>query len=52
LKLLIANTIKGKGISVIENNPAWHHKAPTKNELETFKIRAKNMRKIFPIVVL
>jgi transketolase len=29
---IIANTIKGKGISMIENNPEWHHKFP--NEIE------------------
>jgi transketolase len=33
---IIANTIKGKGISFMENNPEWHHKAP--NEEEYFKI--------------
>ena len=25
--IIIANTIKGKGIRSIENNPEWHHKA-------------------------
>jgi len=40
-EILIANTVKGKGISVIENNPAWHHKVPTKSELETFKKELK-----------
>lgn len=29
---IIAETIKGKGISFMENNPAWHHGAP-KGEL-------------------
>jgi transketolase len=24
-KILIANTVKGKGIKTIENNPKWHH---------------------------
>ncbi len=32
---IIANTIKGKGVSFMENNIEWHHKAP--NE-EQFKI--------------
>lgn len=32
---IIANTIKGKGVSYMENNVEWHHKAP--NE-EQFKI--------------
>ncbi|MDA9598893.1 thiamine pyrophosphate-dependent enzyme [Candidatus Pelagibacter sp.] len=36
-EILIANTIKGKGIKIIENDPAWHHRAPTKKELEIFK---------------
>tara|TARA_Y100000746_G_scaffold163126_1_gene140560 strand:- start:394 stop:1170 length:777 start_codon:yes stop_codon:yes gene_type:complete len=30
---VIANTIKGKGIKQMENNPAWHHKAPSDEEL-------------------
>jgi len=30
---VIANTTKGKGISFIENQPAWHHKTPTNEEL-------------------
>jgi len=31
---VIAQTIKGKGIKMMENNPAWHHKAPTEEEFE------------------
>jgi transketolase len=31
---LIANTIKGKGVSFMENNPKWHGVAPTAAELE------------------
>ncbi len=27
-KVIIANTIKGKGVSFMENNIEWHHKAP------------------------
>lgn len=30
---VIANTIKGKGCPTIENNPAWHHRAPNDEEL-------------------
>ena len=30
---LIANTIKGKGVSFAENKPAWHHGVPTKEQL-------------------
>jgi transketolase len=29
---IIAKTIKGKGISFMENNPAWHGKAPNEEE--------------------
>jgi transketolase len=30
---IIANTIKGKGVSFAENRPAWHHGVPTKEQL-------------------
>ena len=32
-KFIIANTIKGKGIDFMENNPEWHHKFPNESEL-------------------
>lgn len=32
--LLIANTVKGKGVSFIENLAGWHHKVPSESELE------------------
>ena len=35
--IIIANTVKGFGIKTIENNPAWHHKAPSAKEIEIFK---------------
>ncbi|WP_349258402.1 transketolase [Aggregatilinea sp.] len=31
--LILANTVKGKGISFTENVVAWHHKVPTDDEL-------------------
>jgi transketolase len=31
---IICNTIKGKGIKRLENNPAWHHRYPTDLEYE------------------
>jgi len=31
--VVIMNTVKGKGISVMENNQAWHHKYPSQDEL-------------------
>jgi transketolase len=30
---VIANTIKGKGVSFAENKPAWHHGVPTTEQL-------------------
>jgi transketolase len=30
---VIANTIKGKGVSFAENQPAWHHGVPTEEQL-------------------
>ena len=33
-RAVIANTIKGHGCKEMENNPAWHHKAPKADELE------------------
>lgn len=30
--LVLAHTIKGKGISFIENKPEWHHRVPTQEE--------------------
>jgi transketolase len=32
--VLIANTIKGKGVSFMENNPKFHGSAPTRDELK------------------
>ena len=31
---VIAHTVKGKGVSFIENNNAWHSKLPTEDELQ------------------
>jgi transketolase len=31
--LILANTIKGKGVSFIEGQVAWHHRVPTDDEL-------------------
>jgi transketolase len=32
---LIAQTVKGKGVSFAENQPAWHHGVPNKEQLAT-----------------
>lgn len=31
--LIIANTVKGKGVSFMENQRQWHHKVPSEEEL-------------------
>ena len=31
---IIANTIKGKGVSFMENNAGWHGKAPNTEQYE------------------
>lgn len=36
---ILANTIKGRGVEIMENNPEWHHKFP--NEEEYCKIMEK-----------
>jgi len=33
-KMIVANTIKGKGVSFMENDNAWHHNILTKNKYE------------------
>jgi transketolase len=32
--IIIASTVKGRGVSFMENNPAWHGTAPNKQQLE------------------
>lgn len=34
---VVARTVKGKGVKAMEANFAWHHKAPTPEEYESFK---------------
>jgi transketolase len=31
---IIARTVKGKGVAPMENAPAWHHGAPTSEQLD------------------
>ncbi len=35
-RIIIANTVKGKGVSIMENNADWHFKMPYKRELKVF----------------
>ena len=34
--LVIAHTVKGKGVSLMEGNPIWHFRMPNRKELRTF----------------
>lgn len=34
--VVLCNTIKGKGVSIVENDPRWHWRLPNKKELKTF----------------
>jgi len=36
-RFVIAHTVKGKGVSIMENNPNWHFKLPNRKELKVFK---------------
>ena len=31
---ILADTVKGKGVSFMENNAGWHGKAPNKDDFE------------------
>ena len=31
--VILADTVKGKGVSFMENQPGWHGKAPNREEL-------------------
>lgn len=35
-RVLIAETVKGKGVSIMENDPRWHWRMPKKKELKVF----------------
>jgi transketolase len=32
---IVANTVKGKGVSFMENQPSWHSRFPTAAEQES-----------------
>lgn len=34
--VILANTIKGRGVSIIEGDPRWHWRLPNKKELKVF----------------
>jgi len=41
-KVVIANTIKGKGVSFMEGHGPWHHKVPTEEELKKIREELSN----------
>lgn len=41
--LIIANTVKGKGVSFMENKAGWHGKAPNKEQYEEAILEIENM---------
>ena len=43
---VIAHTIKGKGVSFIENKSSWHHRVPTKEELNAAISELDNLLKM------
>lgn len=40
--LIVANTIKGKGVSFMENNPNWHNALPTEKEFNQILFEINN----------
>lgn len=39
--IIVSNTIKGKGVSFMENNAGWHGKAPSKEDYEKAMLELK-----------
>ena len=42
--MIIANTVKGKGVSFMENNAGWHGSAPSIEQTELALNELENMR--------
>ncbi len=42
--VIIANTTKGFGLKIMENNPEWHHKSPNKDEFEMLSKELSNSK--------
>jgi transketolase len=40
--LIVANTVKGKGVSFMENNPIWHYRSPNVDEFKIAMSELKN----------
>ena len=44
--MVIANTTKGKGVSFMEGDPAWHHSVPRGRDLEIARHELSEASKI------
>lgn len=44
--MLIAHTIKGKGVSFMENQAAWHHKVPNPDQLQQAMEELNSLEKV------
>ena len=40
--MLICHTIKGKGVSFMENSPLWHYRSPSVSEFQKAKAELRN----------
>ena len=43
-KVVVCNTVKGKGVSYMENVPIWHYRAPNPEEFEQAKIELESFK--------
>lgn len=43
--MVITKTVKGKGVSFMEGNPAWHHSVPNKEQYEIARKELDNLDK-------
>ncbi len=46
--VILADTVKGKGVSFMENQPGWHGKTPNREELAKALDRTRPRRAAFP----
>ena len=45
--VIIANTVKGSGVSFIENQISWHHKVPSKEEFDKANLELESRLKSY-----
>ena len=45
--VIIAKTVKGSGVSFIENQISWHHKVPSKEEFEKANLELESQLKSY-----